>query len=78
MNPTKFFIVDPEVDPYTTGPDGMSAAFKRNSAGRVIHTSDIVKARRWRDSLNKDIDQHEPKFFILAVNFLKQTQEPVQ
>tara|TARA_R110001592_G_scaffold250951_1_gene513572 strand:- start:2644 stop:2880 length:237 start_codon:yes stop_codon:yes gene_type:complete len=78
MNPTKFVIVDPEIDGDTTGPDGWPDAWTRNRAGRVAHTADIVKARRWRDSLNKDIDQDEPEFFILAVNFLNQTQAPVR
>ena len=59
MNPTKFVIVDPEIDGDTTGPDGWPDAWTRNRAGRVAHTADIVKARRWRDSLNKDIDQSD-------------------
>jgi hypothetical protein len=64
----RYLIVDTEIDPNETGSQGMSAAFVRNSKDRVMHTTNIEKARRWRDSRNDGIDEGEPGFSILEID----------
>ena len=64
----RYLIVDTETDPDEVGSQGMSAAFVRNSKDRVMHTTNIEKARRWRDSRNEGIDEGEPGFSILEIN----------